>query len=774
MKYLLYILFLIPILSYTQISKLKEADDKFKNFAYIDARQIYLEVAQAGYRSPNLFKKLGDSYYFNNDLKNAELWYGKLFKLFEKEVPSDYLFRYAQSLRGIEKYEKSAKYMKKFDSISQKSIQTAEFDDKQDYLELIELQSGKFKIDTISNINSELSDFAPKFGDGKLLFASNRKRSDLSQRIHEWNNQPFLDIYEVEVDKQFSLIGQPKPLSEKINSKFHDASAAITKDDKTIYFTRNNFTNKKFKKSESGVNFLKIYKSEKNAKGNWDKPVELPFNSDDYSCAHPVLNIDESELYFASDMPGTEGKSDIFKVEIKPDGKLGEPINLGSKVNTSGRESFPYINEDGLLFFSSNGHPGLGGYDVFVTELEDLNDPVNLGRPINSKKDDISFIIDAPSKIGFFSTNRDKKAKGDNIYRFIQTEELITKGQQYLSGKVKDKSSGEPLNSASVKLLSSELQLLNMSKTDSNGTYDFDLDCNKQYIVRIEKQGFKTVEKSIKSSGEYEKEIEVKHQMQPGQELGVKKAKKGDDLRDVLQLDPIYFEVNRSRITNQAKVELQKVITLMQRYERMKIDIRSHTDSRGGDAYNKILSQKRAEATINYITNQDIEKNRISGKGYGETQLVNNCSNGVNCTEEEHALNRRSEFIILNKNETPQEIRNQIDDRIPVVESSDDTKRKSEGTKTSKSAREYDFKPSSPKVYTVQVAATIQNTNIDIPNVNDEFSYSFDDGYRRYFSGVFTSRNKARKHSIQLRRKGVEGAFVVALKGKNRIILSKN
>ena len=771
MKYLVYILFIIPVISYSQIDKLEEANDKFENFAYIDARQIYLEVAEAGYESASLFKKLGDSYYFNNDLENAELWYGKLFEL-DEEISADYLFRYAQSLRGIEKYEKSAKYMNKFDSISQKSIETAEFDDKQDYLELIKLQSGKFEIDTISGINSELSDFAPKFGNGKLLFASNRERSDLTQRIHEWNNQPFLDIYEVKVDDQFSIIGQPKPLSNKINSKFHDASAAITKDGKTIYFTRNNFANRKLKKSESGINFLKIYKSEKNADGNWNEPVELPFNSDDYSCAHPVLHPNEDELYFASNMPGTKGKSDIFKVEIKSNGKLSKPINLGSEVNTTGRESFPFISEDGLLFFSSNGYPGLGGYDIFVTELEDLNEPVNLGRPINSKKDDISFIIDTPSKIGFFSTNRDEKAKGDNIYRFIQTEKLITKGQQYLSGKVKDKSSGEPLNSASVKLLSSELQLLNMSKTDSNGTYDFDLDCNKQYIVRIEKQGFKTVEKSIKSSGEYEKEIDVEHQMQPGQELGVKKAKKGDDLRDVLQLDPIYFEVNRSRITNQAKVELQKVITLMQRYERMKIDIRSHTDSRAGDAYNKILSQKRAEATANYITNQNINKNRVSGKGYGETQLVNNCSNGVDCTEEEHALNRRSEFIILNKNETPQEIRNQIDDRIPVAESSDDTTKKLEGTQTSRFSRKYDFKAGSSRVYTVQVAATVQNTNIDIANVNGEFSYSFDDGYKRYFSGVFSSRSKARNHSKKLRRKGVEGAFVVALKGKNRIILS--
>ena len=770
MKYLLYILFILPILSYSQIDKLKEANDKFEDFAYIDARQIYLEVAKAGYKSSSLFKKLGDSYYFNNDLENAELWYGKLFEL-NKKISADYLFRYAQSLRGVENYQKSAKFMKRFDSISQKSIETAEFDDKQDYLKLINLQSGKFKIDTIDNINSKLSDFAPKFGNNELIFASNRKRSDIAQRIHEWNNQPFLDIYNVKLDEQFSIIGTPKPLGDKINSKFHDASAVITKDGKTIYFTRNNFTNNKFKKSKSGINFLKIYKSEKDGNGNWKKPVELPFNSDDYSCAHPVLNQAEDKLYFASNMPGTKGKSDIFEVEIKSNGELGEPINLGSKVNTSGRESFPYTSKNGLLFFSSNGHPGLGGYDVFVTELDDLNEPVNVGRPINSPKDDISFIVDSATKIGFFSTNRDKSASEDDIFRFIQTDKLITKCKQYLSGTVKDATTQEILKSATVKLYNENLKLLKTTRTDVNGEYDFNLGCNKKYIIRLEKKGYKTAEKLIRSTSQYEKTLNKNDELQPGDELGVQKAEKGDDLRDLLQLDTIYFELDRSKITDQAKVELQKITTLMEQYKGMKIDIRSHTDSRAGDAYNKILSQKRAEATMNYITNQDIDKNRVSGKGYGETQLVNNCSNGIDCTEEEHALNRRSEFIIINENETPQEIRNQIDDKVSVAQSSSSDVEKKIKT-TTKFVREYNFRADSPKVFTVQVSATTQNKKTNIFGVENEYSYFFDDGYRRYFSGVFDSKREANKYKVQLREKGVKGAFVVALKGKNRILLS--
>ncbi len=765
----------MPLLSFSQIDKLDEANEKFENFAYVDARQIYLEVAEAGYESESLFKKLGDSYYFNNDLENAEKWYGKLFD-YSDDLSTDYLFRYAQSLRGVEKYEESVKYMKKFDSITKRSVETAELDDKQNYLELIDLQSGKFKIDTIARINSELSDFAPKFGNGKLIFASNRERSDVAQRIHEWNNQPFLDIYEVEVDEQFSIVGQPKPMSDNINSKFHDASATITKDGKTIYFTRNNFTDKEFKKSESGVNFLKIYRSEKDAEGNWQDPVELPFNSDDYSCAHPVLDPAEDKLYFASNMPGTKGKSDIFKVEIRTNGEFGEPVNLGSTINTSGRESFPFVNEDGLLFFSSNGHPGLGGYDVFVSEIELLNEPMNLGRPINSPKDDISFIVDASTKIGFFATNRDKDAKEDDIYKFIQTEDLITKCKQYLSGVVKEEDTGDALASATVKLFSENLELIEKTKTDVNGEYSFDVDCNKRYIIRIEKDGYQTQENLIKSSSQYEKEVDNDASLRSGENLGVQKAEKGDDLRDILQLDPIYFELDRSRITDQAQVELQKVAALMKQYSSMKIDIRSHTDSRAGDAYNKILSQKRAEATMSYIIEQGISKRRVSGKGYGETQLVNNCSNGVECTEQQHAKNRRSEFIILNENETPQELRKKLDDQVDVADSSTNKNindRPAENNVSKKDvSKTYDFKPDSPKIFTVQVSATAQNREINIPNVDNEYSYSFDDGYKRYFSGVFSSKAQADQHRESLVKKAVKGAFVVALKGKKRIILS--
>jgi len=770
-KFYIFILLFIPFLGHSQIDKLSEANKKFENFAYIDAQQIYLEVAEAGFESENLFKKLGDSYYFNNDLQNAAKWYQKLYE-FSSDLSADYLFRYSQSLRGIEKYNEALKIMQEYEELTKDESSAIVIDEEQDYMELIKMQSGKFKIDTLS-INSELSDFAPKFADSILIFASNRKRADAAQRIHEWNNQPFLDLFEVKVDEQFTPISSPTPLSDIINSKFHEASAVITSDGETIYFTRNNFNDNKFKKSKTGINFLKIYKAKKLDSGEWSTPEELEFNSDDYSCAHPALNEEENKLYFASNMPGTKGKSDIFVVDLNKDGTVGEPVNLGSDINTEGRESFPFIDNQGRLFFSSNGHPGLGGYDVFVSEtLENkkFGKPLNLGQPINSSKDDISFIIDSESKIGFFATNRGGDAKEDDIFKFLQKEELITKCKQYLKGKVKDENNNDVIPAVSVKLFDEELNLIEVTKTDINGEYDFEVECEKRYIIRIEKDGYKTTEKLIKTTRKYEKIIDDVVLMKVGENLGVKKVEKGDDLRNILQLDPIYFELDKADITTQASVELQKIATLMKQYPTMKIDIRSHTDSRAGDRYNLILSQNRAESTIEYLTSQGISPERITGKGYGETQLINGCSNGVSCSEAEHALNRRSEFIILNENETPEEMRSQLNAQIQQQKT---TKISSEQDALPDNAKKtYGFSNSSPKVFTVQVAASQNSKVIDIAKVDYEYSYVFSDGYTRYFSGVFKTKKNAEKHRDFLKGKGLNGVFVVGLKGTERIILN--
>ncbi|MCH8533801.1 MAG: OmpA family protein [Flavobacteriaceae bacterium] len=771
---LFFVAFLFSNLSSAQVKKLKEADKMFENYAFIDAQEIYLEVAEAGYKSENLFKKLGDSYYFNSNLAEAHKWYEKLFELNENPSEHEYFYRYSQSLRSIEAYEKADKYMKTFENLTgSEDSRVTRIKSEANYLELIELQSGKFEIEKLE-INSDLSDFSPRFvGDSLLIFSSNRNVSKAVQRIHEWNNQPYLNLYQVNLDDSLNTNGTPEFFLEELSSKFHEASATLTKDGKTVYFTRNNFDNKKLVKSQDGYNYLKIYKSKKQEDGSWTSPKELPFCSDEFNTAHPALSPNEDKLYFASDGFDSLGMSDLFYVDINGEDDYGAPVNLGPDINTEGKESFPFISEDGLLYFSSNGHVGLGGYDVFVSSPDTNNsfgEPFNLGRPINSSKDDFSFIINDKRGIGFFSSNRNED-NIDQLYRAILNDDLITRCQQYLEGKISENTTSKGIEGVQVELLDDELNSIGTKLTDVNGDYSFEVECNKRYVVRITKEGYKTFESLVKTSDNYENSVLKDMSLEQGNELGVKQVKEGDDLRDILQLDPIYFELDEFGITNEAEVELEKVLAVLRNYPDMKIDIRSHTDSRAGDAYNKILSDKRAKATINYLVNKGIESNRVSGKGYGETQLVNHCANNVDCSEEEHALNRRSEFIILNKNETPEDLRKKladkynqsIDQRNKATNKSSTSQLRSRANSVGNS---YDFN-SSEEVYTVQVGAFGKeiDTAIEAPDV---FFYSYKDGFVRYFSGVFRSREEANKHKNYLLQKGLEGVFTVGLKGQSR------
>ena len=774
MKNYTYIIYLILFLGIfqnhatAQVDLLEEADKKFERFAFIDAQNIYLEVAKAGYKSENLFKKLGDSYYFNGDLTNAEKWYTELFQL-DANLTEEYYYRYAQALRSVQKYTEADQLMIQYDEMTESDdSRVTRIKKEKNYLELIELQSGKFEIDTL-NINSDLSEFAPTLLDSTLVFASNREKSSAVKRVHEWNNQPYLDLYQVELDDDYKPKGNPKIFSEELTTKFHEASATFSKNGRTVYFTRNNFSNNKYGESEDGINYLKIYKSKFDPfEKIWSKPVELPFNSNEFTCAHPSLSPDEKQLYFASDMPGSIGMSDIYVVDILGEDTYSEPRNLGNEINTEGKETFPFVSNDGLLFFSSNGHVGLGGLDVFVSVIyseKEYGEVFNLGKPINTSLDDFSFIINSEKQTGFFASNRskDNTIGADNIYRFKQNEDLITECKQYLSGIISKVDEQTKIPDVKVDLYDEELNFIESTQTNIDGKYTFSVECDKRYVVRVSKEGYLTFEDLIRAGSTYEDSFQQNLQLQEGDDLGVTQAGKGDDLSDLLQLDPIYFDLDKANIRTDAEVELQKVIAVLKAYPKMKIDVRSHTDSRAGDAYNKILSDKRAKSTVAYIVNKGIAANRISGKGYGETQLVNNCSNSIDCTEEEHALNRRSEFIILNENETPVEVRKSIADKTKLVANAKKTEKQVTTTKDL-----YDFNAATPKeIYTVQIGAfgVMSDVNFDAPNV---FSHAFNDGYKRYFSGVFNTRAEADQHKIQLRENGIEGAFVVILKGEER------
>ena len=747
------VIILITGLGYGQKDKLKEADKMFVSYAFIDAQKIYLEVANNGYESENLFKKLGDSYYFNSDLEKAFEWYQKLYDL-NQNLPKEYLFRYAQSLKSIKRYEKSDEIMLEFDTLNETDSRVSRLRKERNYLELIDIQSGRFELEVIS-INSDYSEFSPSFYGNKLVFASNRPNSWLVKRIHEWNNKPYLNLYSSDLSDSLVIKSEPILFSEELNSKFHESSAAFTSDGKTVYFTRNNFSGNKLMRGEDGISYLKLFKSELNSENIWTKPEELPFNNDNYSVAYPALSKDNKTLYFSSDMEGTIGMSDIFKVEIREDNTYSIPENLGENINTEGRESFPFVSEDGLIYFASDGHLGLGGLDVFVAVIKDnekLGEVFNLGRPINSNKDDFSFIINSKLKKGFFASNRGQEGASDNIYELTQLRKLITDCFQLLSGNIFKTNGEDPLSDAKVSLFDRDLKILDSTITDSKGFYQFEVDCSTSYVVRVSKDGFSTSGEVVEMNSDFGTENSLDFSMNEGGELGITKADDGDDLNDLLQLDTIYFDLDKYQIRPDAEVELQKIIAVMKSYPNVRIDVRSHTDSRAGDEYNQILSNKRAKATINYIIEKSgISAERISGRGYGESQLVNKCSNGIDCSESKHALNRRSEFIILKKNQS-------LEGSI----------KKQTELKTSKVSF-YDFENSSEELYTVQIAASRRTkSKINFNQVKNVFSYVYDDGYKRYFSSVFKTKDEAKSYRALLIKSGIKDAFVVGLKGETR------
>jgi len=625
---------------FAQKKTLENAEKSYDRFAYVDAIDNYEKVAAKGYQDEKMFQKLGNAYYFKSELAESLKWYNQLFSLYPNQEP-EYFYRYAQALKSSGDYTKADQMMEQFVLKTKNDKRGELFKENRNYLEEIKANSGRFDV-VDAEVNSEFSDYGSSFLGTKLVFASARDTGGVSKNVFKWTNKSFTNLYWAEI-KPDGGMGEPERLDREINSKFNESTPVFTQDGKTMYFTRNNFLEGKRGRDTSKNTLLKLYKATLNAKGQWGNVVELPFNSDNYSVAHPSLSVDEKALYFASDMPGTYGQSDLFKVEIKADGTYGIPENLGPKVNTEGRETFPFISSDNELYFASDGRPGLGGLDVFVAKIEVDNsyyDIQNVGAPINSAQDDFAFIINSKSRNGFFTSNREKGKGEDDIYRFVEQKQLSC--DKTLFGVVTDLDSGQVLVGAKMTLFDQNFQSLQVTTTDATGRYNFDVDCGKKYYIRGEKEEYLTKEDLVKT-----KFFAKNKDLPIVLERRLKPVAVGTDLAKVLDIPMIYFDLDQSVIRKDATFELAKVLAAMQEYPNLKIEVRSHTDSRQTAKYNEKLSDKRAKSTVAWLVENGIDPSRLSGKGYGESQLVNHCADGVKCSEEEHQANRRSEFIIV-------------------------------------------------------------------------------------------------------------------------------
>jgi outer membrane protein OmpA-like peptidoglycan-associated protein len=615
---------------------IQKADEYFDKMWYAEAARIYDIVLEKSdeKHTAELLGKAGDSHYYNGNLEKSYTWYHELYQTYPDQFSDDRFFKYTHTLKGTGKYQRAAQLTKLF---------RQRRDEPLEELENVATPTWKSTaLVEIKNlaINSKYSDFAPMYHKGsEVVFASARDSSFLTTRRYRWTNQPFLDLYVAKTkdDGSGSLFGTKK-FSRKINTKYHEASVAFSPDQKTIYFTRNNY-GKRLKRGKNGINHLKIYQSQL-INGDWADAVEVPFNSENYSTGHPSVSPDGTKMYFVSDMPGGYGQTDIYVVDILENGNFSEPRNLGEGINSSGKEMFPYITEN-MLYFSSNRAMGLGGLDVYKVEYDNnvFGAVHNLGEPINSRRDDFSYIVDASGEKGYFASNR-KGGKGDDdIYSFTSIE-----NRNAISGTIKDAKTGEVIEGAQVMLYNNKKLLLAEVDSGTDGNYRFEgLESTSDYVLKITKKGYFEKDSDIRTKDNIT--IEANQSLEPIKEII-------DNEKRMVNLEPeaIYFDFDRFDIKPKAAKELDKLVAVLKEYEDMVIKIESHTDAIGSSVYNKYLSDRRAKSTRDYIISQGVDPSRIaSAIGYGEERLLNDCADGQRCPPDQHRQNRRSEFHIVSQ-----------------------------------------------------------------------------------------------------------------------------
>lgn len=671
------ITFIIIVLcaSYMSFGQSKtRADRFFEKGDYINAAKYYEEEIDKE-RHKKAVENIAICYYNTFKYKKASLYLKQLVKgrFGEKDKTYNnlYNFKLYQVLSALGDYETGLDYFKLYKENISATL------DKEESIETIEafkLKTPDYNVEK-SQFNSDASDFgAVKYKDS-VFFTSDRDNKQLLSKTYKWTHQPFLDIYAVGVDEKNDTIGNPVALTKTINSKLHEGNFCFSSDGNTLYISRSNYTNGKKEFNEQNSNDIHIYKTMR-IDGQWDDLEKLSFNKNGFSYQHPALSPDGSKLYFSSNIEGGFGSFDLYYVVIDVDGFIGEPINLGNKINTGNREHFPFISKKGDLFFASNGHLGLGMLDNFVSEFIDnkFSTPINLGVPINSRYDDFNLNYFNEEE-GFFSSNRNKKS--DDIFKFNQTGEIFLR--EYINTfEVRDAKTNALVPNAKVVLLDKKEAVLYTNTLDSlaafnvnllEGNFNFKAESNNYHpnelLVRAtDKQNQKhilylekipppppiiidPVEEIIA-----EKKIDRKLKEEDPERFalltdleGPPVVEKGGKL--FFELEPIYFDFDMWNIRSDSKIILDELAAKLERYPNIFLKISSHTDSRGTVRYNQILSERRAEATRNYLALEGfINARRMKFQGYGELEPIILCPM-LDCTDEEHQLNRRSAFEII-------------------------------------------------------------------------------------------------------------------------------
>ncbi|WP_010523456.1 OmpA family protein [Aquimarina agarivorans] len=652
--------------------KKSRGDRYFKNGDYLNAITEYKKQLNNKEYTKHIFENISTAYYNTFQYRKAyrtlrSLLKGK-FQGTDKTYDNEFNFKMHQVLSALGEYDKAVEFLALY-----KKNETDGVFDKQEAISIIEafkLKDEDYKIKNDKSLNTASAEFGAVKKDSMLYFVSDRSPNGIEgvlnkfNKTYRWTHRPFLDIYQVSVDSLNKPVSEVTPFSKTINSSLHEGNFCFSKDGNTLYFSKSNAERGRKKFDTIRNNAIHLYRSVlSDSLKVWSKPEKLPFNNVNYSVEHPSLSPDGKKLYFASNMPGGYGDFDLYYVDITGENTFGVPVNLGQVVNTASRDQFPYINEQGNLFFSSNGHLGLGMMDIFVSEKvsENFTKPINLGAPINSSYDDFSLTYSNETE-GYFASNRKKT---DDIYRFTQIGEIYLRKYK-AKFEVRDVETKEFVENVEVSLWNKE-EVYNKILTNTAefslsifpGKYTFKASAegyesqtkpiliqekaNKIYVIYLQKKVL-TVAEVKKKKAEVNSPKVIKSQL-INDKVGPPVTERNGKL--YFDLPPIYFDYDKWNIRADSKKVLEEFALKLEKYKSVYIKISSHTDSRGTKTYNQLLSEKRAESTRNYLALVGyVNARRMQFEGFGESVPLISCDGKV-CSEEEHQTNRRSEFEII-------------------------------------------------------------------------------------------------------------------------------
>ncbi len=606
----------------------KKADQLYARYQYTDAAAAYQKLLKKGKGSRYVYQQLGNSYYYINDTKKAETYYKRVVK--GRNPNAEVVYNYAQSLKANGKFSDHNTWMQKFAEMKPSDSRAKEFMKNPNYIPLIMDEVQRWEVKNLEEINSEYADFG-SFTMGKdFYFTSGR---NTKRKKYGWNEEPYLDIYKAR-DVGGTIKNANILPGKDINTKYHEGTVAVTADGKRMYFDRNDYYEGDFDKSEEGVNQINLYYAEL-IDGQWKGVQSVPWNSDEYSVQHPSLSSDGNTLYFTSDMPGGQGMSDIYKVTVNKDGTFGTPENMGSTINTEGREGFPSADSNETLYFSSDGHLGIGMLDVFmVPKTRSGNmEVINMGKGVNSADDDFAFVFDPVTRTGFVSSNRSGGKGGDDIYA-VKEMEIVC--EVTINVKVLNEYTDGPISGARVDMYDEFENSLSSRTTGEDGSASLIAECDKGHVLQGIMKDYESNAVVVEAANNTEVDVVIR--LRPIEDIIVD---------DRVVLNPIFFDLDKSNIKPQAAFELDKLVAIMEKYPNLVIKVESHTDNRGNDDYNLGLSERRAQSTVQYVISKGIDASRINGEGKGETAPKFDC--GTKCTKEQHDKNRRSEFIIVER-----------------------------------------------------------------------------------------------------------------------------